>query len=333
MPYSKYQYVAKVAELQSISKAAAKLFISQPALTRIILNIETELGTTLFNRSVLPIQLTYAGKRYLEEARRIWEIDESFRRELQEISELKRGVLNIGINYAAGALWLPLILPEFHREYPAVTINLTQRSSMLFELDLLRGNIDLAFTTQTDASANLTYEYLSSARILAFIYRDHPILRGMNIDDNGVDNLLTLPPQLFDGQDFVLLHSADGFGHTVEKMMESLNIHPAHIMYVPDIVSCCRLAAAGMGITFATPYATHYTLPGAVPVIAGVSTSVAYEHNAIAFSKKKELNTIEKRFISLARAKISDSPSLQPLTGAQWQQLQDEKHGMNEGWI
>ena len=59
MPYSKYQYVAKVAELQSISKAAAKLFISQPALTRIILNIETELGTTLFNRSVLPIQLTY----------------------------------------------------------------------------------------------------------------------------------------------------------------------------------------------------------------------------------------------------------------------------------
>ena len=40
MPYSKYQYVAKVADLQSISKAAAKLFISQPALTRIILNIE-----------------------------------------------------------------------------------------------------------------------------------------------------------------------------------------------------------------------------------------------------------------------------------------------------
>lgn len=113
MPYSKYQYVAKVAELQSISKAAAKLFISQPALTRIILNIETELGTTLFNRSVLPIQLTYAGKRYLEEARRIWEIDESFRRELQEISELKRGVLNIGINYAAGALWLPLICQNF----------------------------------------------------------------------------------------------------------------------------------------------------------------------------------------------------------------------------
>ena len=83
----------------------------------------------------------------MEAARRIWEIDESFRRELQEISELKRGVLNIGINHAAGALWLPLILPEFHREYPAVTINLTQRSSMLFELDLLRGNIDLAFTT------------------------------------------------------------------------------------------------------------------------------------------------------------------------------------------
>ena len=70
-------------------------------------------------------------------------------------------------------------------------------------------------------------------------------------------------------------------------------------------------------------------MPGAVPVNHGVSTSVAYEHNAIAFSKKKELNTIEKRFISLARAKISDSPSLQPLRGAQWQQLREEKHEMN----
>ena len=115
--------------------------------------------------------------------------------------------------------------------------------------------------------------------------------------------------------------------------MVYLIIHPSHFRYVPDIVSCCCLAASVMGITFATPYATHYTLPGAVPVIAGVSTSVAYEHNAIAFSKKKELNTIEKRFISLARAKISDSPSLHPLTGAQWQQLRDEKHEMNGSWI
>ena len=68
MIYSKYKYIAAVAELRSISKAAQKLYISQPALTRIVMNIEEELGTPLFNCAALPIQLTYAGERYLEEA-------------------------------------------------------------------------------------------------------------------------------------------------------------------------------------------------------------------------------------------------------------------------
>ena len=54
MIYSKYEYVAKVAELRSVSKAAQALYISQPALTRIISNIEKDLGIKLFNRSVIP---------------------------------------------------------------------------------------------------------------------------------------------------------------------------------------------------------------------------------------------------------------------------------------
>ena len=96
MIYSKYHYVAKVASLRSISKAAQELYISQPALTRVISNLEKELGVTLFNRSVIPLQLTYAGERYLEEAKRVLSIDESLRKELQEISEVKRGNLSIG---------------------------------------------------------------------------------------------------------------------------------------------------------------------------------------------------------------------------------------------
>ncbi len=162
MIYSKYKYIAAVAELRSISKAAQKLYISQPALTRIVMNIEEELGTPLFNRAALPIQLTYAGERYLEEARRVLAIDSSLRRELQEISEMKRGLLKIGTNYAASNLWLPHILPVFRREYPGITISLIQQNSLLFEGDLLRENIDLAFTTSSASSTNLTYEYLSS---------------------------------------------------------------------------------------------------------------------------------------------------------------------------
>ena len=319
--YSKYRYIEKVAALRSISKAAQELYISQPALTRIISNLEKELGVMLFNRSVIPLQLTYAGERFLEESRRILDIDEALRKELQEISETKRGTLSIGANYAANALWLPHILPVFHREYPGINVNIFQQSSPLFEMDLLKGSIDLAFTSQSALSKDLTYVYLSSARLLTFIPRNSPILRGRDVSYNSLDHILTVSPEELDHQDFVLLHPSEGMGYTISKMMEENGIQPNHIMYAPNIVACYRLAAAGMGITFSTPYSTRYTLPGAVPVIAQLSTGAVYEQNAIAYLREKTLSTVEQRFIDLAQQKISSHPLLQPLPTTQWNQL------------
>ena len=159
----------------------------------------------------------------------------------------------------------------------------------------------------------MTYEYLSSARILLFIPADHPILWGRDLSGNSIDNILTLPPEVLNGQDFVLLHPTDGFGFTVAGMMKTSGIHPANVLYAPSIVACYRMAASGMGITFATPYATRYTLPGLVPAIAELSTQAAYEHNAIAYSRKKKLSAIEQRFIAIAKDKICNAPLLQPL--------------------
>ena len=88
------------------------------------------------------------------------------------------------------------------------------------------------------------------------------------------------------------------------------------------------LAAAGMGITFATPYSTRYTLPGAVPVIAQLSTGTVYEQNAIAYPKDKQLSTSEERFIELSRQKVSTHPLLQPLSTAQWDSLRSASPGL-----
>jgi len=70
MEFTKYKYILAVAELRSISKAAAKCSISQPALTRSVNKIEDELGVKLFDRSTLPIRLTYAGERCIAQISR-----------------------------------------------------------------------------------------------------------------------------------------------------------------------------------------------------------------------------------------------------------------------
>ena len=210
MIYEKYHYIEKVASLRSISKAAQELYISQPALTRIISSVEKELGIMLFNRSVLPLQLTYAGERFLEEARRILDLDAALRKELQEISEAKRGHLSIGANYAANALWLPHILPVFRREYPGISISIFQQSSPLFEKELLKGDIDLAFTTQSAPSKSLSYVYLSSA-LLLYLSQTPALFCGGRYFPQQSGLPLTVSPEELNHQDFVLCTPATGW--------------------------------------------------------------------------------------------------------------------------
>ena len=222
MIYSKYEYVAKVAELRSVSKAAQALYISQPALTRIISNIEKDLGIKLFNRSVIPLTLTYAGERFLEESRRVLNIDKMLHKEMQEIAEQKRGHLFIGADYAASALWLPHILPVFHKEYPGININLCPQVSSMFEDELLKGNIDMAFTTMPLVSSELNYQFLSSVRIILFIPQGHPLLKKYDLEGNSLENPLQLPSTELNGQDFVVLKPNSGLAKVTNSLLSKI---------------------------------------------------------------------------------------------------------------
>lgn len=323
MIYDKYPYIQKVAELQNISKAAKELYISQPALTRIITNLETELGVCLFNRSVLPIKLTYAGERYLAEAKRVHEIDMALKQEMQEIAVMKRGTLLVGADYCASSLWLPHILPAFSEQYPGITTKICQQTSPMFEEDLLKNKIDLAFTTRSIVSGDLSYEPLSSARILLYIPNRHPLLQDCDISGNSLNHPVHISADALQNQDFVLLHPSFGLGKTVDNILNMFDIRPRQIMYTTNIVACYRLAASGLGITFATPYATRYTFPGSVPVIGQLVGEDVAEHNIIAYNKYHNLSTPEKAFIQLSKEKISNHPMLQPLSEEQWLRLKD----------
>ena len=71
MELRQFTYVNQVAECGSFTKAAAKLFISQPALSNYISKVEEDLGVKLFDRSATPLKLTYAGEQYLKRAKAI----------------------------------------------------------------------------------------------------------------------------------------------------------------------------------------------------------------------------------------------------------------------
>ena len=202
----------------------------------------------------------------------------------------------------------------------------------VFEDDLIKNKIDLAFTTRSIVSNDLNYEHLSSARILLYIPNTHPLLKNYDTSTNSLNNPIRVSAEELNNQDFVLLHPSFGLGKTVDNILNMFDIRPRHVIYTTNIVACYRLAASGLGITFATPYATRYTLPGSIPVIGQFVGEEVSEHNIIAYNKYHNLSTPEKNFIQLSKERISNHPLLQPLSEEQWHHLKEDSNEKDDSY-
>ena len=158
-------YIRTIVQEGSISAAARKLFISQPSLSQMVRQAESEYGVQLFDRSVSPLRLTFAGERYLEAANQILTVNERMENELREIREENSGLLRLGISVQRGLQVLPVAMPWFSMQYPKVTVKLTEEGSAVLESQVEDGSIDLALAAIESASPRLDYTLIEKETI------------------------------------------------------------------------------------------------------------------------------------------------------------------------
>lgn len=150
----------------SITAASKKLYISQPALSQTVRQVETELGAPLFNRDVRQLELTHAGQLYLEAARRMMNIDRSLHARIADDKGEVYGKFTLGISNQRGIQVLPLVLPDFFRHYPHVQIKLLEEGSGRLERLLTEGVCDVAFITTTSKSNSLHYVLIENEQLV-----------------------------------------------------------------------------------------------------------------------------------------------------------------------
>lgn len=97
MSSERYEYVMAIAEEQNFTRAAKRLYISQPSLTQYINRLEAELGVRLFNRTSSPVTLTPAGTFYLNSMRKIYVAEQRLCNEIKSFQETQR-VFTIGMS-------------------------------------------------------------------------------------------------------------------------------------------------------------------------------------------------------------------------------------------
>lgn len=174
------KYFIMVAEELNITRAAARLHMSQPPLSAQIKALETELGTELFIRGKRQLQMTESGQLLYRRAKEILSLEEKTRAEIYASGEGMRGTISIGLvegmapNIAAD--WLS----GFTKKYPNIKFRIIDGNSDEL-LDKLRsGIISLAVITSPCDNSLLHSFTIGKEKIVAIISKDHPLSQ-----DNG----------------------------------------------------------------------------------------------------------------------------------------------------
>lgn len=140
------KYAHKVYELRSFSSAARALFVSQPALSAMVMRLEASLGFKIFDRSTSPLSLTPEGRIYMEYLDESIEREVEMTRRVRNLSQATDGSISVGGSCYTAYRLLSEICGEFYKEYPKVRVNLdmgNEASLGNLQDKLLSGTLDL----------------------------------------------------------------------------------------------------------------------------------------------------------------------------------------------
>lgn len=145
---SLYRYFYEVAEAGSISAAAKRLYVTQPAVSSMITQLEDRLGVNLFFRTTRGIKLTPEGEMLLEFIRRAFSFIEAGEAKMAEISQLEGGVLRIGASDMTLRFYLLDHIESFRVEHPKVHLTVTNAPTPLTLTALKGGEIDMCVVSE-----------------------------------------------------------------------------------------------------------------------------------------------------------------------------------------
>lgn len=169
---SKYEALARVVELGSLTKAAEALGCTQSAVSHAISNLENEFGFAILKRSRAGVRLTSEGERIMPPVRGMLNYAEQLKQTVSAIRGLDFGTVRIGAFTSVAVHWLPSVIKEFQNDYPNVDIKLLNGDYHDVEQWIIEGSVDLGFV---NVPADLGCECvpLMEDRLLAILPRDH----------------------------------------------------------------------------------------------------------------------------------------------------------------
>lgn len=155
-----------VATYLNFSKAAEKVSLSQPAVSRQIESLESFYSISLFKRSGRKVELTDAGRRLLQYAEKILLLTEETQKAMNSFNNLEAGEIRVGAGTTIGNYLLPTLVVDFQKKHPSITIQLIiDKTDSIIE-KLKKGDVDVAITAKSSKDPEFNYKALLNEEII-----------------------------------------------------------------------------------------------------------------------------------------------------------------------
>lgn len=247
MMYEKLDYVLAVAEERNLTRAAKKLYISQPTLTLYLNRLEAELGVRLFDRSRVPIVLTEAGSYYIEKMKMIQHEEQVLKNDIHLIADPDQ-TLVIGIGQVRGHHWLPTILTEFYDLHPNINIQIIQTSEKQMTSALCSGEVDVAIGVFPNSISNLNIIDLMYEHLFFTAHRKFHLIPNQERGYFSAKHPYLLQPEALNNLPFICPCVSNGLYNSFEKIITQNHIHPSHTISVSNLNTGFQFAQKGLGI-------------------------------------------------------------------------------------
>ncbi len=276
----KYAAFVRTAELGSFTKAAAALQYSQSGVSRMVADLERDLGITLLERRRGGVRPTADGQALLPYARALVAQQEKLQTRADELRGLQTGLIRIGVFSSVATHWLPPILQAFGRDYPEIRFELLQGDYTEIEAWVRSGRADCGFV-RLPAGEGLETVFLEQDPLLAVLPPSHP-LAGEAV----------FPVTGFSGAPFLLL----GRGEHLEiaRLLEQCSLHPEVHLTAWDDYAIMHMVEMGLGLS---------VLPGLIlrrcpyRIVALPLDVPAYRRIGFALRDKKTASLAVRRFM------------------------------------
>lgn len=257
---SEMEYIYRVYQLRSFSKAAESLYITQPALSMAIHKVEDSLGMPIFDRSVRPIGLTVAGEAYIDYIQKMCYLEQEMNQRIQDIRSVNTGNIRMGGSHYINAYILPNVLKGFMAEHPNISIEIVESGSDTLSKMLKERQVDLTFNCNPKFMADFERYPAFEDHILLAVPKAFEVNQKLMEQALCASDIIShrhflsdcpcVTLDTFQQTEFIMLVAGNNLRDRTNQLFREANFKPIVKMELSQLVTAYHLADASLGATF-----------------------------------------------------------------------------------